>query len=73
MDLIQIKRWKAFGDRHGPAVKKIVKKEIYSVDEDKDKHCYNGPIILFLIKLNHNNVYIFFQTHKDIYRFFLSF
>ena len=22
MDLIQIKRWKAFGDRHAPAVKK---------------------------------------------------
>ena len=22
MDIIQIKRWKAFGDRHGPAVKK---------------------------------------------------
>ena len=28
MDIIQIKRWKAFGDRHGPAVKKIVKKVI---------------------------------------------
>ena len=22
MDTVQIKRWKAFGDRHGPAVKK---------------------------------------------------
>ena len=23
IDVIQIKRWKAFGDRHGPAVKKL--------------------------------------------------
>ena len=28
IDKIQIKRWKAFGDRHGPAVKKTVKQEI---------------------------------------------
>ena len=28
IDKIQIKRWKAFGDRHGPAVKKIAKKGI---------------------------------------------
>ena len=47
IDQIQIKRWKAFGDRHGPAVKKIVKKEIYNVEEDKDKLYFNGLIIQF--------------------------
>ena len=51
IDQIQIKRWKAFGDRHGPAVKKIVKKEICTAEEDKDKPCYNGLTIQFF-KLN---------------------
>ena len=45
IDVIQIKRWKAFGDRHGPAVKKTAKREIFSVEKDKDKLFYNGHMI----------------------------
>ena len=56
MDIIQIKRWKAFGDRHGPAVKKNCEKVIYNVDEDNGKLYFSGLIILFLIIQIHNNV-----------------
>ena len=73
IDLIQIKRWKAFGDRHAPAVKKIVRKVIYNAEKGKDKLYCNGHIILFLIKWIHNSAYIFFLNHMDIYHFFQFF
>ena len=73
IDQVQIKRWKAFGDRHGPAVKKTARKVIYNAGKDKDKLYYNGLIIQFLIRVSHNNACIFFQNHKDIFRFFQFF
>ena len=66
MDTIQIKRWKAFGDRHGPAVKKIVRKVIYNVEKDRDKPYYSGHMILFLIIQIHNSVYTFFRTARTL-------
>ena len=42
IDQVQIKRWKAFGDRHGPAVKKIAKKETCNVERGKGKRFYSG-------------------------------
>ena len=47
IDQIQIKRWKAFGARHVPAVKKIVKKVTCNAEEDKDKLYCNGLTIHF--------------------------
>jgi hypothetical protein len=61
IDQVQIKRWKAFGDRHGPAVKKIVKKEICIVEEDKGKLYFSGLIIQSFRLNRSTTMFIFFS------------
>ena len=52
IDSIQIKRWKNF-TRHVTAIKKIVNRGIYIVEEGSDKQFYSGLMILLFNCLYH--------------------
>ena len=70
IDQIQIKRWKAFGDRHGPAVRKNCEEgDLQCRRRQRQALLAMGLQSNFLIKPTHNNVYIFFLNHKDIFHF----